>query len=492
MAHYLLSIDQGTTSSRAIIFNAQGRIVHTSQQEFPQYFPHDGWVEHDPEDIWKSVLMTSRQVIAESNLDAKKIAGIGISSQRETTLVWDRTTGKPIYNAIVWQDRRTAKFCQEKKIFEKQVQEKTGLLLDPYFSATKIAWILDHVEGARKKAESGELLFGTVECFLLWRLTQGKSHKTDATNASRTLLFNIQTQQWDEELLSFFNIPKVMLPDVCDNAADFGMTEKSLFGEKISIAGMAGDQQAALIGQTCFSEGMVKSTYGTGAFLVMNTGEQMITSNNKLLSTIAYRLQGKPVYALEGSIFVAGAAMQWLRDEMHFFKSSEDIDALVNDARANSGVYFLPAFTGLGAPYWQPNVRGAIFGLTRDTTIADIVRAALEAICYQTYDVLTAMEKDSGIKISLIRVDGGMVKNNWMMQFLSDILNVTIERPTIYETSALGVAYLAGLQKELFTSIEDFARFWREEQSFIPRMEHEQREYCYLQWRSTLKKMIGG
>ena len=491
MSQYLLSIDQGTTSSRAIIFDQRGSIVTTAQQEFAQHFPADGWVEHEPEDIWQSTLAVCKQALANGNLSASDIAGIGITNQRETTLVWDRETGEPIYRAIVWQDRRTADSCIALKhtLGESVVQDKTGLLIDPYFSATKIAWILDNVEGARAKAEQGKLAFGTVDTFLLWRLTKGNSHKTDATNASRTLLFNIKTQQWDDELLKGFNVPASLLPEVEDSAADFGVTDPNLLGAAIPVAAMAGDQQAALIGQACFKPGMVKSTYGTGCFMILNTGEQPLKSENRLLTTVAYRLKGKVNYGLEGSIFIAGAAIQWLRDGVELISHARETEAMAQEVGVEHGVYMVPAFTGLGAPYWDPEARGALFGLTRDTGIKDIVTAGLQSVAYQTKDLIHAMEADGAGKPTTLRVDGGMVANNWVVQFLGDVLNVNVDRPAVIETTALGVAYLAGLQVGIYSSLEEIAELWHCERHFTPAMSDSLRETLYNGWLDAVKRV---
>jgi glycerol kinase len=491
MTSFILAIDQGTTSSRAIVFNAGGLPLATAQQEFAQHFPQDGWVEHAPEDIWSSVLAVCREVLAKAGVQAAEVAAIGITNQRETTLVWDAQTGQTLYPAIVWQDRRTADYCAELKAggHEADVAQRTGLLIDPYFSATKIRWILDHVPGARTRAERGELRFGTVDSFLLWRLTGGRSHRTDATNASRTLLFNIHTQQWDAALLDLFAIPRSLLPEVLDCAADFGSTDAQLLGAAIPVLGMAGDQQAALVGQACFQPGMVKSTYGTGCFMIQNTGEQPVTSQNRLLTTVGYRLDGKVNYAVEGSIFVAGAAVQWLRDGIKLISHASDSEAMAEQTGDACGVYLVPAFTGLGAPYWDPKARGAIFGLTRDTGIKEIVTAGLQSVCYQTRDLLEAMRRDGASAPSALRVDGGMVVNNWLMQFLADILGVTVERPQVTETTALGVAYLAGLQLGLFGSLEEIASHWHREQRFEPRMDQAHREGLYQGWLNAVKRV---
>lgn len=493
MSRYLLAIDQGTTSSRAIVFDLDGHIIATSQQEFPQIFPQDGWVEHDPEAIWATTEETCREAIKKASLQASDILSIGITNQRETTLVWDKKTGQPIYNAIVWQDRRTANLCQELRSQEGLVEKltaKTGLLLDPYFSASKIEWILDNVEGARARAEAGELLFGTVDTFLLWRLTGGRQHATDATNASRTLLFNIHSHEWDEELLSLFNVPANMLPEVRDCAADYGHTKADLFGAEIAIGGIAGDQQAALIGQACFTPGMAKSTYGTGCFMIMNTGEQALQSKNRLLTTIGYRINGKTNYALEGSIFMAGATIQWIRDGLQLISNAKETQSLAEETGADNSVYMVPAFTGLGAPYWDPEARGAIFGLSRDTGIKEIVTAGLQSVCYQTRDLLQAMSQDGACPAS-IRVDGGMVVNDWLVQFLADTLGVTIERPQVTETTALGVAYLAGLQAGAFENLEQVADLWHNEAKFEPKMAEQDRERLYSGWLEAVGKVLG-
>ncbi|MET1080863.1 MAG: glycerol kinase GlpK [Pseudomonas sp.] len=494
MPQYLLAIDQGTTSSRAIIFNAEGQPLARAQQEFQQFFPQDGWVEHDGEELWQSTLKVCREALAQSGLDPAAIAAIGITNQRETTLVWDAATGVPIHPAIVWQDRRTADYCAGLKAagHEALVAGKTGLLIDPYFSGTKLRWILDNVEGARQRAERGELRFGTVDSFLLWRLTGGRSHKTDATNASRTLLFNIHSQTWDAELLALFEIPAGLLPEVLDCAADFGSIEPDWLGAAIPVLGMAGDQQAALIGQACFSPGMVKSTYGTGCFMIQNTGSTPVTSKHRLLTTVAYRLNGQVTYAVEGSIFVAGAAVQWLRDGIKLISHARDSEALAEQTGDACGVYLVPAFTGLGAPYWDPKARGAIFGLTRDTGIKEIVTAGLQSVCYQTCDLLEAMRQDGAAAPSALRVDGGMVENNWVMQFLADILGVTVERPQVTETTALGVAYLAGLKAGLFRDLEEISGHWQRQQRFAPRMDATHRQRLYAGWLDAVKRVRSG
>ncbi|MGE8497632.1 MAG: glycerol kinase GlpK [Pseudomonas sp.] len=491
MSQYLLAIDQGTTSSRAIVFSHEGLPVASAQQEFKQHFPQDGWVEHEGMELWHSTLQVCRDALQKGGLTASDIAAIGITNQRETTLVWDAATGEPIYRAIVWQDRRTADYCADLKAagHEATVTAKTGLLIDPYFSGTKLRWILENVPGARERAERGELRFGTVDSFLLWHLTGGASHKTDATNASRTLLFNIHTQQWDADLLELFEIPAGMLPEVLDCAADFGTTLGDLFGAPLPVLAMAGDQQAALVGQACFTPGMVKSTYGTGCFMIQNTGDTPVSSKNRLLTTVGYRLNGKVTYAVEGSIFVAGAAVQWLRDGIKLISHARDSEALAIEAGDACGVYLVPAFTGLGAPYWDPKARGAIFGLTRDTGIKEIVTAGLQSVCYQTRDLLEAMRHDGAAAPHALRVDGGMVENNWVMQFLADILGVTVERPKVTETTALGVAYLAGLQAGLYSDLDAIASHWHRQQRFDSKMDDERRAKLYSGWLDAVKRV---
>lgn len=491
MAKYILSIDQGTTSSRAIIFDNNGQPCWQAQQEFEQIFPEDGWVEHDPEVIWETTLSVCRKAIQASQLNVADINCIGITNQRETTIVWDKKTGKSIYNAIVWQDRRTAEACEalRQQDHEQPISDKTGLLIDPYFSATKIQWILENVENAKEKAAQGELLFGTVDSFLLWRLTGGQSHKTDATNASRTMLFNIHDQQWDRDLLTLLSIPATMLPEVCDCSADFGTTLPELFGAPIPVNGIAGDQQAALIGQACFEPGMAKSTYGTGCFLILNTGKSPVRSENRLLTTVGYRLNGEVTYAIEGSIFIAGAAIQWLRDGLRLIQDASQTEALAESADKNASVYLVPAFTGLGAPYWDPHARGAIMGLTRDTGIQEIVAAGLQAVCYQTRDLLEAMAADGATLPCTLRVDGGMVINNWLVQFLSNLLNSEVERPKITETTALGAAYLAGLHTGIFKSTEQIQELWACEQQFTPKMKEAKREKLYQGWIDAVRRI---
>ena len=490
---YILSIDQGTTSSRGVLFDLNCEVVSIGQKEFTQFFPNSGWVEHDPEEIWMSTLESCRKSIKEAKIEPSQIEAIGITNQRETTVVWDKKTGKAIYNAIVWQDRRTSDFCQSLRELghESSITEKTGLLLDPYFCATKIVWILDNVDGARKKANEGQLLFGTIDSFLMWRLSSQKIHSTDATNACRTLLYNIHDGCWDEDLLDLFNIPSSMLPEVCDNAADFGKTHKSFFGAEIPIAASIGDQPSALVGQACFEPGMVKSTYGTGCFVLINTGYEPIKSKNNLLTTLAFQVNNKTCYALEGSIFVAGAAVQWLRDELKFIESAEQSEALAIQADEAQDVYLVPAFVGLGAPYWDPDCRGAIYGMTRNTGPAEITKATLESICYQTSDLLNAISKDLGEnKLSAIRVDGGMAASNWIMQMLSDLIQLPVDRPKNVETTALGAAYLAGMQVGFYPSMDDFAKSWKSEKQFNSQMADDYREKKLVGWRDAVSRTL--
>lgn len=491
MQNYILAIDQGTTSSRSILFSLDGKPSFTAQQEFRQHYPDNAWVEHDPEEIWQSVVNTCQDVITQAQIKPTQIMSIGITNQRETTLVWDKTTGVPIYNAIVWQDRRTAAQCQNLSLDKKlvsHIHNTTGLLLDPYFSASKVSWLLNNVSGAREKAEAGQLVFGTIDSFLIWRLTHGRSHVTDATNASRTLMFDIHQQCWDEHLLKTFNIPKSMLPKVLDSADEFGTTEASILGAAIPIQGVAGDQQAALFGQTCFTSGMAKSTYGTGCFMILNTGDKPLKSHNRLLTTVAYRLKGQTTYALEGSIFMAGATVQWLRDGLKLICDAAETEALAKSARTNNSVFLVPAFTGLGAPYWDPDARGAILGLTRDTGINEIVAAGLQSVCYQTKDLQKAMEAD-GARPTNLRVDGGMVKNDWVMAFLADILGADVDRPEVAETTALGAAYLAGLQAGIYHSLDELSAQWRCEMTFKPRLSKEHRDKAYLQWQQAVERV---
>jgi glycerol kinase len=491
MADFVMAIDQGTTSSRAMVFDTAYRVRGIAQEEFPQHFPRSGWVEHDPEDIWRTVLATKRGAMTDAKLTASTIAAIGITNQRETTLIWDRKTGHALHNAIVWQDRRTADRCAalRKEGAEAAVTAKTGLLLDPYFSATKAAWILDHVDGARARAERGELAFGTIDTFLLWRLTGGHVHATDITNASRTLLCNIDSGEWDDDLLRLFGVPRALLPEIKSCRDDFGTTDPALLGTAIPLRGVAGDQQAATIGQACFSPGMVKSTYGTGCFAVLNTGPARVASKNKLLTTIAYRIGGETAYALEGSIFVAGAAVQWLRDSLHMITRAEESGALAAAADPEQAVYLVPAFTGLGAPWWDPHARGAMFGLTRNTGPKEFARAALDAVCSQTLDLLDAMRADwTGASDAVLRVDGGMVASDWMLQRLADILDLPVDRPAVLETTALGAAWLAGSGAGLWPDREAFAKSWRHDRRFDPAMDGSTRTRLIAGWRDAVQR----
>lgn len=488
MSQYLMAIDQGTTSSRAIIFDQKGKIKAVAQQEFTQFFPNDGWVEHDPEEIYESVVQVCNEALKTASLSAADIVSIGITNQRETTVVWDRETGKPIYPAIVWQDRRTADFCQSLKDQgkEAEVNDKTGLLLDPYFSATKVRWILNGVEGAYDRAKRGELAFGTIDCYLLWKLTG--QHKTDVTNASRTLLMNLETLKWDDSLLALFEVPAEILPEIHPSACEFGVTRADILGGEILVGGIAGDQQAALIGQACFKEGMAKSTYGTGCFLMLNTGEQPRKSQHRLLTTVAYQAGGVTHYALEGSIFMAGATIQWIRDGLKLIQNASETLDMAKTVGANNHVYMVPAFTGLGAPYWDPHARGAIMGLTRDTGIAEIVTAGLQSVCYQTKDLLEAMAKDNAVP-SRLRVDGGMVVNDWVVQFLSDILGLPIQRPAVTETTALGAAYLAGLTSGVYASLDEVGQLWEQERQFDTEMKDSERDSLYNGWLDTVSRV---
>jgi glycerol kinase len=493
VSEYILAIDQGTTSSRAIVFDRDRRIAGVGQKEFTQYFPQDGWVEHDPEEIWESVVWAVKTALAEAGIAANDVAAIGITNQRETTLIWDKDTGKPIHNAIVWQDRRTATYCAELRQagHEDEVCEKTGLLLDPYFAGTKVKWLLDNVEGARARAQAGELRFGTVDTFLIWRLTGGKRHVTDATNAGRTLLFDIRQNRWDDALLQLFQVPAALLPEVRDCADDFGVTDEVLFGAAIPILGVAGDQHAATIGQACFTPGMLKSTYGTGCFALLNTGADMVRSQNRLLTTIAYRLDGVTSYALEGSIFIAGAAVQWIRDGLKLVSHASETGPLARTADPNQNVYMVPAFVGLGAPWWDAEARGAIYGLTRNSGPAEIAKAALEAVCYQTRDLLQAMHKDwQGGGDTVLRVDGGMVASDWTMQFLADVLDAPVDRPVILETTALGAAWLAGSRAGVWPGMEEFAKGWALERQFVPQMDASERERKVRGWDDAVRRTL--
>ena len=490
MEKYILSIDQGTTSSRAILFNKEGEIKGVSQREFKQHFPHPGWVEHDANEIWTSVLSVMAELMNENNINADQIEGIGITNQRETTVVWDKNTGRPIYRAIVWQSRQTQEICTELKDqgYEETFRDKTGLLLDPYFAGTKVKWILDNVEGAREKAENGDLLIGTIDSWLVWKLSGRSAHITDYTNASRTLMFNIHDLKWDDELLEILDIPKRMLPEVKESSEIYAKTiDYHFFGQEVPIAGIAGDQQAALFGQACFDRGDVKNTYGTGGFMLMNTGEEAVKSESGLLTTIAYGLDGKVNYALEGSIFVSGSAIQWLRDGLRMINSAPQTENYASRVDSTEGVYMVPAFVGLGTPYWDSEARGAFFGLSRGTEKEHFIRATLESLCYQTRDVMEAMSKDSGIEVQNLRVDGGAVKNNFLMQFQADIVDTAVERPEIQETTALGAAYLAGLAVGFWDDKEDIRDRWKLETEFEPEMDEDKRKKLYKGWKKAVE-----
>lgn len=490
MAKYIMALDQGTTSSKAIIFDHGGNIVASLNKEFTQIYPNPGWVEHDPMEIWKSQIDVAKAVLNKTGIKPEDIAAIGITNQRETTVVWDKNTGKPVYNAIVWQCRRTAPICDElkKSGFDKKITEKTGLVVDAYFSGTKIKWILDNVEGTRDRALKGDLLFGNIDGWLIWNLTGGKVHVTDYSNASRTMLFNIHELKWDEEILKNLNIPASMLPDVKPSSYVYGYTDKSIFGVEIPIAGCAGDQQAALFGQTCYKSGMAKNTYGTGCFMLMNTGERAVPSHNGLLTTIAWGIDGKVEYALEGSIFIAGAAIQWLRDELKIIENSPQSEEYATRVKDTNGVYVVPAFVGLGAPYWDMYARGAILGLTRGAKREHIIRATLESLAYQTRDVLEAMQEDSGIKLSALKVDGGACANNFLMQFQSDILGVPVDRPTLIETTALGTSYLAGIATGFWKDRDEVAKNWGVDRHFEPTMDEETKEKLYKGWKKAVER----
>ncbi|HRO44338.1 glycerol kinase GlpK [Agriterribacter sp.] len=489
MPKYILALDQGTTSSRAIIFDHSGSVISVAQKEFKQIFPRPGWVEHDPNEIWSTQLGVAAEAISKAGLTTENIAAIGITNQRETTVVWERATGKPIYNAIVWQDRRTAAFCDELKAkgTDKLIKEKTGLILDAYFSATKVKWILDNVEGAREKGAKGELCFGTMDTWLIWNLTKGQIHATDVSNASRTMLLNIHTLQWDGELEKIFDVPGNMLPQVKSSSEVYGETQNILTAHKIPIAGIAGDQQSALFGQMCTQPGMVKNTYGTGCFMLMNTGEKAVPSQNNLLTTVAWKVNGITQYALEGSVFIAGAVVQWLRDGLEIIKSSGEVEPLALKVANSDGVYVVPAFAGLGAPHWNQHARGTIVGMTRGTTSAHLARAAIESIAYQTMDVLKAMEADSGIAIKELRVDGGATANNLLMQFQSDMLNTKVIRPRIIETTALGAAYLAGLAVGYWKDMEEIQKQWQVDRTFDPGMKEEERDQLSKGWQRAVR-----
>ena len=483
MKEKIISIDQGTSSTRSVLYDRNGLYLDSSQEEFDQYFPKEGWVEHDPDQIWQSVLSTLQTLVKKNGLDSFEIASIGITNQRETTVIWHKKTGRPIANAIVWQDRRTSQFCEELVSYENVIQQKTGLTIDPYFSATKVNWLIKNIPGAKDLAAKGELLFGTIDTFLIWKLTEGKSHVTDITNASRTMLFNIIQEEWDQDLLDLFEVPSNMLPKVHENVSDFGVT--NILGGEITIGGVAGDQQAALIGQCCFSPGDIKSTYGTGCFMIVNTGEDILYSQNKLLTTIGYKINGKTTFALEGSIFVAGSAIQWLRDGLHFFEDSSETEILAKQASEDSRVLVVPALTGLGAPYWDAEARGAIFGLTRDTSKEDIIKGTLESIAFQSKDLVEAMKKDNATFEKLM-IDGGMVANNWFCQKLANTLNVEVTRPKIIETTSLGAAFLAGLNADLFEDFHSLKDSKLIDKRFFPQAE----ENRYPEWKEAVKKIV--
>ena len=491
MKKFIISIDQGTTSSRVILFNTKGRIEFVSQYEFKQYFPKNGWVEHNPNEIWSTTLKALKNVINKANKIRGRIISIGITNQRETTILWNKKTGKPIYNAIVWQDRRTQEYCKKlkNKKYENDFRKKTGLFIDPYFSATKVRWILDNVKESKKLLKSNNLLFGTVDTFLIWKLTRGKKHLTEATNASRTMLFNINNNKWDHEILKKLNIPKSILPEVKNSADDFGKTDKKITGKEIPISAVLGDQQAAAVGQTCFEKGSIKSTYGTGAFVIMNTGSKKINSKNKLLTTICYRLNNKTTYALEGSIFIAGAGIQWLRDKMKLIKKAPETEKIARSSNINDGIYVVPAFSGMGAPYWRPDARGLITGLTRDSNWQSLVRATVESVAYQSYDLFNAMNKD-GLKPRIVKIDGGMVANNWFSQFLSDTINLKVIRPKVLETTALGVALFAGYQVGEFKSLNQIKNIWQKDKAFSPKIKNSLRNQLLQGWKLAIRKTL--
>ena len=491
MKKFLVAIDQGTTSSRAILFSLSGKPIYTSQKEFTQYFPRDGWVEHNPNEIWSTVRKVLSDVIVKSKKLKGKILSIGITNQRETTILWNKKTGKPIYNAIVWQDRRTQQYCKKlkKKNYENNFRKKTGLFIDPYFSATKIKWILENVKDSKKLLKSNNLLFGTVDTFLIWKLTKGKKHLTDASNASRTMLYNINNNKWDKEILKKLNIPENILPKIKNSADNFGFTDKKVVGKEISITAVLGDQQAAAVGQACFEKGSIKSTYGTGAFIIMNTGSKKIYSKNKLLTTVCYRLNGKITYALEGSIFIAGAGVQWLRDKVKLINNAYETEKIARSKKNNDGVYIVPAFSGMGAPYWRPDARGLITGLTRNSDWKSLVRAVLESVAYQSYDLFNSMRKD-GLKPKIVKVDGGMVANNWFSQFLSDINNLNVIRPKVLETTALGAALFAGYQIGEFKSLNDIKLIWKKDRVFSPKLNKSKRINLLQGWKLAIRKTL--
>jgi len=488
---FLVAIDQGTTSSRAILFSLSGKPIYTSQKEFTQYFPKDGWVEHNPNEIWSTVRKVLTDVIVKSKKLKGKILSIGITNQRETTILWNKKTGKPIYNAIVWQDRRTQQYCKKlkKKNYENNFRKKTGLFIDPYFSATKIKWILENVKDSKKLLKSNNLLFGTVDTFLIWKLTKGKKHLTDASNASRTMLYNINNNKWDKEILKKLNIPENILPKIKNSADNFGFTDKKVVGKEISITAVLGDQQAAAVGQACFEKGSIKSTYGTGAFIIMNTGSKKIYSKNKLLTTVCYRLNGKITYALEGSIFIAGAGVQWLRDKVKLINNAYETEKIARSKKNNDGVYIVPAFSGMGAPYWRPDARGLITGLTRNSDWKSLVRAVLESVAYQSYDLFNSMRKD-GLKPKVVKVDGGMVVNNWFSQFLSDIINLNVIKPKVLETTGLGAALFAGYQIGEFKTLNDIKLIWKKDRVFSPKLNKSKRNNLLQGWKLAIRKTL--
>ena len=491
MKKFIISIDAGTTSNRSILFDLKGKPVFSSQKEFTQYFPNSGWVEHNPEEIWKTTIKTLKEVIQKAKKLRGKILTIGITNQRETTVLWDKKTGKPVYNAIVWQDRRQEAYCKKlrKQNKETLIFNRTGLLIDSYFSGMKIKWILDNVPKAKELMSKKQLLFGTIDSFLIWRFTKGKVHATDATNASRTMIYNISSNKWDDKILNLLKIKKHILPEVKDSAADYGYIHSSITGKPISISGVVGDQQSAAIGQCCFEPGSLKSTYGTGAFVLLNTGNKIIYSKNRLLTTIAYRIKGRTTYAMEGSIFIAGAGVQWLRDRMNFFKKASETEKIIKSLKNNSDVYLVPAFTGLGAPYWDSNSRGVLSGLTRDTGPKEIVRATIESVAYQTYDLFEAMKHD-GLRPRLVKVDGGMVTNNWFSQFLSDVVNVGVLRPKVQETTALGAAFMAGLQIGVYKSLKDISKNWALDKKFTPKMKNKKRSNLIKGWSKAIERTL--
>ena len=491
MKKFIISIDAGTTSNRTILFDLNGKPIFSSQKEFTQYFPKSGWVEHDPEEIWRTTLKTLKDVITKANKLKGKILAIGITNQRETTVLWDKKSGNPVYKAIVWQDRRQEDFCKKlrKKNKDTMIFNKTGLLIDSYFSGTKIKWILDNIPRAKKLMKKKQLLFGTIDTFLIWRLTKGQVHATDATNASRTMIFNITSNKWDEEILKLLNIQKHILPRVKDCSDDYGKTHQYITGKSIPICGVVGDQQAATIGQCCFEPGSLKSTYGTGAFVLLNTGNKKIYSKNRLLTTIGYRIKGKTTYAMEGSIFIAGAGVQWLRDKMKFFKTAKETEKIIKSLNSNNGIYLVPAFTGLGAPYWSANSRGVLSGITRDTNPKEIVRAIIESVSYQTHDLFEAMKQD-GLRPKIMKVDGGMVMNDWFSQFLSDIVNVKVLRPKVHETTALGAAFMAGLKIGVYKSLKDISKKWSLDRKFSPKIKNSSRKAHIRGWEKAVQRAL--